>query len=77
MRSGKRRGKPHARDFLTVGSMGHASMIALGIALEKPDRRVWCIDGDGAMVMHLGNALVAATQKCRKPHARRVKQRRA
>ena len=54
----------HSRDFLTVGSMGHASMIALGIALEKPDRRVWCIDGDGAAVMHLGNALIAARQKC-------------
>ncbi len=44
----------HGRDFLTVGSMGHASMIALGIAREKKDRRVWCLDGDGAMLMHLG-----------------------
>ncbi len=44
----------HGRDFLTVGSMGHASMIALGIAREKTDRRVWCLDGDGAMLMHLG-----------------------
>ena len=44
----------HARDFLTVGSMGHASMIALRIALERPDRRVWCLDGDGALMMHLG-----------------------
>lgn len=57
-------GKGHSRDFLMVGSMGHASMIALGIAMEKPGRRVWCIDGDGAMVMHLGNALIAARQKC-------------
>ena len=44
----------HSRDFLTVGSMGHASMIALRIAEEKPDRRVWCLDGDGALMMHLG-----------------------
>lgn len=44
----------HHRDFLTVGSMGHASQIALGIALEKPDRSVFCIDGDGAMIMHMG-----------------------
>lgn len=44
----------HSRDFLTVGSMGHASMIALEIALEKPDRTVWCLDGDGAGLMHLG-----------------------
>jgi phosphonopyruvate decarboxylase len=57
-------GQDHSRDFLTVGSMGHSSMIALGIATEKPDRRVWCIDGDGAMVMHLGSVLVAARQKC-------------
>lgn len=57
-------GQGHAHDFLTVGSMGHASMIALGIAMERPDKRVWCIDGDGAMVMHLGNALIAACQNC-------------
>ena len=44
----------HSHDFLTVGSMGHASMIALQIAIEKPDRRVWCLDGDGASMMHLG-----------------------
>ncbi len=50
----ERSGQDHARDFLTVGSMGHASMIALRIAQEKPDRRVWCLDGDGAMLMHLG-----------------------
>ncbi len=50
----ERLGSGHARDFLTVGSMGHASMIALGIAREKPDRRVWCLDGDGALLMHLG-----------------------
>jgi phosphonopyruvate decarboxylase len=54
----------HARDFLTVGSMGHASMIATGIALSKPDRRIWCLDGDGAMVMHLGSALVLAKTRC-------------
>lgn len=44
----------HSRDFLTVGSMGHSSSIALGIALEKPDRRVFCFDGDGAFIMHMG-----------------------
>ena len=44
----------HARDFLTVGSMGHASMIALRIAVEQPHRKVWCLDGDGAALMHLG-----------------------
>lgn len=44
----------HQYDFLTVGSMGHSSSIALGIALNKPDRKIWCIDGDGAVLMHMG-----------------------
>lgn len=44
----------HSRDFLTVGSMGHSSSIALGIALEKPERNIWCLDGDGAFIMHMG-----------------------
>lgn len=44
----------HSHDFLTVGSMGHSSSIALGIALEKPERRVFCLDGDGALIMHMG-----------------------
>ena len=50
----EKRGEDHSRDFLTVGSMGHASMIALRIAVEHPDRTVWCLDGDGAALMHLG-----------------------
>lgn len=44
----------HEMDLLTVGSMGHASSIALGIALEKTDRQVFCLDGDGAFIMHMG-----------------------
>ncbi|WP_295766232.1 phosphonopyruvate decarboxylase [uncultured Oscillibacter sp.] len=44
----------HSRDFLTVGSMGHASSIALGVALHRPEERVWCLDGDGALLMHMG-----------------------
>ncbi len=48
------RGEDHSRDFLTVGSMGHAAMIALRLAVEKPEKRVWCLDGDGASLMHLG-----------------------
>ena len=50
----EQRGQDHAHDFLTVGSMGHASAIALGIALHRPQRRVICIDGDGAALMHMG-----------------------
>ena len=52
----------HERDFLTVGSMGHASQIALGIALAKPDRRVWCFDGDGASIMHMGGMAIVASK---------------
>ena len=50
----EKRGENHSRDFLTVGSMGHAGMIALRIAVEHPERTVWCLDGDGAGLMHLG-----------------------
>lgn len=53
----------HERDFLTVGSMGHASQIALGIAMEKPDRRVWCFDGDGATIMHMGSMAIVASKQ--------------
>jgi phosphonopyruvate decarboxylase len=55
----------HERDFLTVGSMGHASQIALGIALQKPERRVYCFDGDGASIMHMGNMAIVASMKCK------------
>ena len=53
-------GQGHERDFLTVGSMGHASQIALGIAMEKQDRKVWCFDGDGAVIMHMGSMTIVA-----------------
>lgn len=57
------KGQSHAHDFLTVGSMGHSSSIALGIAMNKPDTRVWCIDGDGAVLMHMGAmALIGANR---------------
>ncbi len=48
------RGESHRHDFLTVGSMGHSSSIALGVAAHQPDKKVWCIDGDGAVLMHMG-----------------------
>ena len=52
----------HERDFLTVGSMGHASQIALGIAMAKTDREVWCFDGDGAAIMHMGSMAIVANK---------------
>ena len=53
----------HERDFLTVGSMGHASSIALSIALQKPQLQVTCLDGDGAALMHMGALAEIGTQK--------------
>jgi len=52
----------HASDFLTVGSMGHSIMIAQGIAIAKPNKRVFCLDGDGAVLMHMGSLAVAGAQ---------------
>ena len=59
----KLRGQSHQQDFLTVGSMGHCSSIALGIAIAKPNRQVVCIDGDGSMLMHLGSLTSIASLK--------------
>mmetsp|Transcript_44007 Transcript_44007/g.113775 ORF Transcript_44007/g.113775 Transcript_44007/m.113775 type:complete len:463 (+) Transcript_44007:77-1465(+) len=53
----------HAQDFLTVGSMGHCSSIALGIALSRPNRQVLCVDGDGAAIMHMGAFVTAGKTK--------------
>ena len=53
-------------DFLTVGGMGHASSIALGIGLAAPDDEVWCLDGDGALLMHMGSLGVAGDHAPRK-----------
>ena len=51
-------GQKHGYDFLTVGSMGHSSSIALGVALNKPETKIWCVDGDGALLMHMGSMAV-------------------
>ena len=51
-------GQSHKYDFLTVGSMGHTSSIAMEVAIQKPDTKVWCIDGDGACLMHMGSLAV-------------------
>ncbi len=53
----------HKYDFLTVGSMGHSSSIALGVAINKPDQRIWCVDGDGAVLMHMGAMSVLGANK--------------
>jgi len=56
-------GQSHKYDFLTVGSMGHSSSIALGVAINKPKQRIWCIDGDGAVLMHMGSMAVTGVNK--------------
>ena len=56
----ERRRQPHDSDFLTVGGMGHTLSIAAGMAIGAPDRTVWCLDGDGSMLMHLGSLPVLA-----------------
>lgn len=57
------RGEGWSSDLLMVGSMGHAAAIALGIALGSPERLVCCLDGDGALVMHMGTlAAIGAEQ---------------
>lgn len=53
----------HESDFLTVGSMGHASQIALAIAMQKPNRNVYCLDGDGASIMQMGGMATVGTRK--------------
>lgn len=60
----ERLGHGHERDFLTVGSMGHAIMIALGIAKAQPNRKVYCLDGDGASIMQMGNMAIVGQSGC-------------
>jgi len=56
-----RTGGHHHTDFLTVGGMGHASQIALGMAMNQPELPVYCIDGDGAALMHMGSFAISGT----------------
>ena len=55
----------HNKDFLTVGGMGHASQIALGIAIELKNRGVYCLDGDGSIIMHMGSLAISANSGAR------------
>lgn len=58
----------HGNDFLTVGSMGHSSSIALGVALNKPEKRIFCFDGDGAILMHMGALALIGSMKPKNFH---------
>tara|TARA_B100001142_G_scaffold329777_2_gene394324 strand:- start:1819 stop:2949 length:1131 start_codon:yes stop_codon:yes gene_type:complete len=57
-------GQGHKNDFLTVGGMGHASQIALGIALDRKDKEIFCLDGDGAFLMHMGSIAINGSIRC-------------
>lgn len=59
----ERNNQSHKYDFLTVGSMGHSSSIALGVAINKPNTKIWCVDGDGAALMHMGAMAVIGANK--------------
>ena len=52
----------HNQDFLTIGGMGHSSQIALGIAMQKRNRKVICLDGDGSIIMHMGSLAIIGQQ---------------
>jgi len=56
-------GQSHEKDFLTVGAMGHTSSIAMGIAIEKPNRNIFCLDGDGSVIMHMGSLAINGMMK--------------
>ena len=60
----KNNNQDHSRDFLTVGGMGHASQIALGIALHSKNKSVYCFDGDGSIIMHMGSLSTNGNIKC-------------
>ena len=54
----ERKNEGHGHDFLTVGSMGHTSSIALGVSIGT-SKNVWCLDGDGSFIMHMGGLAIA------------------
>tara|TARA_B100000242_G_scaffold115969_1_gene80991 strand:- start:30 stop:1163 length:1134 start_codon:yes stop_codon:yes gene_type:complete len=61
----KKRGESNEQDFLTVGGMGHSNQIALGIALSLKNKQIFCLDGDGALLMHMGSASIIGTSKAK------------
>jgi len=59
----KRHNQKHDKDFLTVGGMGYASSIGLAIAEQNKNKTVICLDGDGAILMHMGVMALIANLK--------------
>ena len=54
----------HSQAFLTVGGMGHSAMIAYGIAKKRKDKHIYCLDGDGAVLMHMGSLAFIGSNPC-------------
>ena len=50
-------------DLPVIGGMGKASSVGLGLALARPDRKVWVLDGDGSLLMNLGTLVTIAAQR--------------
>ncbi len=59
----KRNKQSNSNDFLSVGSMGHVSQIALGYALKEKNKKIICLDGDGSIIMHMGNLATIGMHK--------------
>lgn len=57
------KGQSHEKDFLIVGGMGHTSQIALGVALGTKTKKVYCLDGDGSVIMHMGSLAILGERK--------------
>ena len=50
-------------DIAITGSMGKASSFGLGLALARPDVRVWVLDSDGALLMNLGSLVTISAAR--------------
>lgn len=56
-------GKPISRVFFVLGAMGHSFGVASGVWLgqtAEQERVVYCVEGDGSFLMHVGNSAVLA-----------------
>lgn len=56
----KENGEDLSRNFLSIGAMGHTYPLAYGVQIGHPSGRVFCIEGDGSFMMHVGNNAVLA-----------------
>jgi thiamine pyrophosphate-dependent acetolactate synthase large subunit-like protein len=50
-------------DIAILGSMSKGSSFGLGVAMARPDKKVWVLDTDGALLMNMGSLVTIARQK--------------